>query len=288
MKYHDISKKLCVISNQNHILAEGPLWDTKYNRFLFVDIDKKNFYIFINKSLSRFSLSKKITSIILTKLSRFLILTTIDSLIKYDILQKKIIQIIKKNNFKTERFNDSFVYNKSVFLISSMDQRQKNSIGKLYFFYKQKKKILFKNFKIGNGIDYCKIKKVFYFSISDLGLIKSFKISNYSVCENKIFCNIPKEFGVPDGITVDTKGGVWVACWGGRCLLRYDIFGKITDIFNLPDLYPTSICFGGVNMKKIFITTAKNKNNNTLGSVYSFETYYTGYASNYLSSRYLS
>ena len=117
-----------------------------------------------------------------------------------------------------------------------------------------------------------------------MGLVKSFKISNRTIYEDKIFCKIPKKFGVPDGITVDKNGGVWVACWGGGCLLRYDQFGKITDIFKVPDLYTTSICFGGSSMNKIYITTAKNKNSNILGSVYSFNTNYTGYASRYLSS----
>ena len=284
MKYHDISKKLYIISNQEHILAEGPLWDSKYKRFLFVDIDKKSFYIFKNKSLSKFLLPIKITSIILTKNSRYLILSTFNSLIKYDIYKKKIIYTLNKSKFKNERFNDSYVYNRSAFLISSMDQKQKKNVGNLYFFYKFKKKFLLKNFIIGNGIDFCRLKKIFYFSISDLGLVKSFKISNRTIYEDKIFCKIPKKFGVPDGITVDKNGGVWVACWGGGCLLRYDQFGKITDIFKVPDLYTTSICFGGSSMNKIYITTAKNKNSNILGSVYSFNTNYTGYASRYLSS----
>ncbi len=60
MRPYNIKKKnLFIISNRSHLLAEGPIWDYKYNRFLFVDIKKKNFYIYKKNLLKKFSLKKK-------------------------------------------------------------------------------------------------------------------------------------------------------------------------------------------------------------------------------------
>ena len=285
MRPYNIKKKnLFIISNRSHLLAEGPIWDYKYNRFLFVDIKKKNFYIYKKNLLKKFSLKKKITSILLTKSERFIVLITSNSIIKYDTLKKKKNYSFYKGNFKNERFNDSYVVNKSTILVSSMDNNEKKNIGKLYIFKNlNKKKILLDNFTIGNGIDFCKINKVFYFSISDLGLIKSFKIKNEKIIKTKIFCNIPKKYGLPDGITVDVFGSVWVACWGGSCLLRYNRYGKIRKIYKIPEKYPTSLCFGGKNINKIYFTSAKNKKTKKLGNVFYFNSKIRGNKSNYLS-----
>jgi sugar lactone lactonase YvrE len=286
MKSYTI-KKFKIVSDLKHLLAEGPIWDHKFNRYLFVDIKKNYFYIFKNNILKKYQIKKKITSIILTNKENNLIFTTFDSIIMFDLTKKKNVKTIYKTNFIRERFNDSYILNDKMILISSMDKFEKEKIGKLYFFNKFKKKIiLLKNFIIGNGIDYCKLKKKFYFSISDLGLIVSFKLEKNKVKKKKIFCKIPKKYGVPDGITVDKTGHVWVSCWNGGCVLRLNQTGKIILSIKVPSKFPTSLCFGGVNFNEILITSAFDKKIKEYGNVYLYDTSFKGKKTNYLKTNY--
>lgn len=63
--------------------------------------------------------------------------------------------------------------------------------------------------------------------------------------------------GVPDGLTIDTEGGIWVALWGGAQVRRYSPDGRVTDIVNLPVDQPTSCSFGGDAGDVLYITTAR-------------------------------
>ena len=286
MKSYTI-KKIKIVSNQKHLLAEGPIWDHRFNRYLFVDIKKNYFYIFKNNFLKKYKIKKKVTSIILTNKENNLIFTTFDSIIIFDLTKKKIVKTIYKAKFIRERFNDSYILNDKIILISSMDKLEKKKIGKLYLFNKfKKKKILLKSFIIGNGIDYCSLKKKYYFSISDLGLIVSFNLEKNKIKKKIIFCKIPKKYGVPDGITVDKIGYVWVSCWNGGCLLRLDQTGKIILSIKVPSKFPTSLCFGGKNFNKILITSALDKKIKKYGNVYLYDTKFKGKKTNYLKINY--
>ena len=61
----------------------------------------------------------------------------------------------------------------------------------------------------------------------------------------------------PDGMCIDSDGGFWVAMWGGSKVIHFDKNGlKMLDI-NMPVSHPTSCCFGGKDMKTLFITSSK-------------------------------
>jgi len=63
--------------------------------------------------------------------------------------------------------------------------------------------------------------------------------------------------GVPDGLTVDADGGVWVANWGGSAVLRFDTRGTLSDRIELPASQVTSCTFGGPDLRDLFVTTSR-------------------------------
>ena len=282
MKSYTIKKNINILSDQKHLLAEGPIWDFRNKRFFFTDIKKNNFYILKKNFLKKYQTKKKITSIILTNDENRLIFITYNSIVVFDLKKKRIIKTLFKSNFIRERFNDSYILNDKIILISSMDNFEKKKIGKLYLFDKFKKKaILLKNFIIGNGIDYCVLKNKFYFSISDLSLIISFELKRNKIIKKKIFYKIPKDYGIPDGITIDKKGFIWVSCYSGGRIIRISQKGKINLSIKVPTEFPTSLCFGGKNLNNILITSASEKKINKLASVYLYKSKFIGKKTNY-------
>ena len=82
--------------------------------------------------------------------------------------------------------------------------------------------------------------------------IEKNELSNGRVC-----VEVPNEKGIPDGLTIDDEGNLWLALWGGHGVAKYDPkTGKQLDFVELPVLNATACCFGGENLDELYITTA--------------------------------
>ncbi|MGJ7614159.1 MULTISPECIES: SMP-30/gluconolactonase/LRE family protein [unclassified Variovorax] len=63
--------------------------------------------------------------------------------------------------------------------------------------------------------------------------------------------------GRPDGATVDSQGHYWVAMFEGAQLLRFAPSGDIVASVPVPVQCPTMPCFGGDDLKTLFVTSAR-------------------------------
>ena len=65
--------------------------------------------------------------------------------------------------------------------------------------------------------------------------------------------------GRPDGAAMDSQGGYWVAMFEGSRLLRLGADGNVLAELKLPVRCATMPCFGGADLKTIYVTTAREK-----------------------------
>jgi sugar lactone lactonase YvrE len=65
--------------------------------------------------------------------------------------------------------------------------------------------------------------------------------------------------GRPDGAAMDSEGAYWVAMFEGQRLLRLAPDGRQLAELRLPVRCPTMPCFGGPDLKTLYITTARDK-----------------------------
>ncbi len=65
------------------------------------------------------------------------------------------------------------------------------------------------------------------------------------------------EQGYPDGMTIDADGHLWIAVWGGGCVLRATPQGAIIGRIEVPAPHVSSISFVGSGLETLLITTAK-------------------------------
>ncbi len=63
--------------------------------------------------------------------------------------------------------------------------------------------------------------------------------------------------GRPDGAAVDVEGAYWVAMYEGQRLLRLSPEGVLLQEVKLPVRCPTMPCFGGADLRTLYITTAR-------------------------------
>lgn len=71
----------------------------------------------------------------------------------------------------------------------------------------------------------------------------------------EVFVRLDEEAGLPDGLATDEAGGVWVALFSGGAVHRYDADGVLTHVVPVPVTYPTSLAFGGADLRTVFVTT---------------------------------
>ena len=282
-----ICSKPKILIKHKTILGEGPCWNHNAFEFSFVDILSKKFFIWKKNILKSYNIPFKISCLLPTKISNTWITASKNKIIKIIVKNNKIktrvIKII--NEPKQNRFNDGKCDALGRLWLSSMDNNEKKNTGQLWFFKSpHKAKVIDKNFKIGNGIDWCPNNKNLYFAVSDKRIIYSYSFDIFSgkLSKRKVFIKVPKKRGYPDGICTDANGGVWVAYWDGGCVIRHFPNGKIDKIINLPIKKPTSLCFGGKKLNMLFITSAKtlNKVNNKVeknsGSIFVIKTNISG------------
>src|SRR5580698_3625852 len=72
------------------------------------------------------------------------------------------------------------------------------------------------------------------------------------------FADLSAAEGVPDGLTVDADGCVWVAMWGGSALRRFTPEGEPDAVLPVPVSQPTSCAFGGPELADLYITSARD------------------------------
>lgn len=97
--------------------------------------------------------------------------------------------------------------------------------------------------------------------------------------ERQLWRQFYSESGVPDGGAFDTEGCYWSALYNGYKVVRISPEGEILTEITLPVRCPTMVCFGGPQMKTLFITTTReNMQQDELqqrplsGSIFTLET----------------
>ena len=75
--------------------------------------------------------------------------------------------------------------------------------------------------------------------------------------EGRVLIRFPDDGSVPDGMTVDEEGHLWVARWGGSCVQRIAPDGSVGQRIELPVRRVTSCTFGGGDLGDLYVTTAR-------------------------------
>ena len=119
-------------------------------------------------------------------------------------------------------------------------------------------RVLDEGFKLANGLDFSPDGRTLYFADSAERRIYAYdyEIGTGTPKNRRVFANIPVERGLPDGLSVDSKGFVWSAEWYGSQVVRYDPEGKLERTIRTPAKQTSSVTFGGPDLTSIVLTSA--------------------------------
>jgi sugar lactone lactonase YvrE len=77
-----------------------------------------------------------------------------------------------------------------------------------------------------------------------------------SLGPRQLFRQFSPDEGHPDGMTFDTDGGLWVACWGAGCVVRLLPDASIDMRIAVPASQASSCAFAGAGLDRMFVTSS--------------------------------
>lgn len=127
------------------------------------------------------------------------------------------------------------------------------------------------NAVVANGLAWSPDARTVYWSDTSRHLIHAWDWDAHSneMASHRVFHQFPAKpagwkpgqpgyGGRPDGAAVDSQGHYWCAMFEGQRLLRLSPAGQIVAEIPLPARCPTMPCFGGDDLRTLYVTTARH------------------------------
>ncbi|XP_050428277.1 uncharacterized protein LOC126838155 [Adelges cooleyi] len=117
------------------------------------------------------------------------------------------------------------------------------------------------NVSISNGLAWSSNNKEFFYIDTYKWAVVGFDfdITSGELANPRVIFDLKTKnvSGDPDGMTIDSDGNLWVACFNSNHILKINpSTGKLLQSVKLPAYQITSAAFGGPNMDELYVTTA--------------------------------
>lgn len=247
--------------SENDQLGETPLWCDQTQKLWWVDIEKPKLQSFDPETGKHDFLAMPGTflgSQALTKSGDRLV--AIDSDLYYLNLKTGVkIPFVQVESGMDNRLNDGRVDSKGRLWIGTMDNQYTRPNGGLYRVDPDGMVTkMLEGINVSNGIAFSPNNDKFYFT--DTRRFKTwvfdFDVDDGVLSNQRLFADYSETGDRPDGACVDVDGCLWNAIFAGSRIVRYRPDGRIDRTINLPVSNPTCLCFGGRDLKTMYISTA--------------------------------
>jgi len=114
---------------------------------------------------------------------------------------------------------------------------------------------------LSNGMDWNPDGSTFYLIDTVQLTLFAFDYSNGEISNQRSVLTFdPTAEQYPDGMTVDSEGGIWIAFWNGSCIRRYSPEFELVETIEFPVRFVSSCAFAGADLKTLVVTTATGDN----------------------------
>jgi sugar lactone lactonase YvrE len=238
-------------------LAEGPRWDARIERLIWVDID--------GKALHRFDpatgedeatpLPAKVGAAAPTADPDRILVALADRLAIADVRSGELAPLLDVPHAHPGlRTNDGAVDPSGRFWIGTMaDDEETPDRGALYRLDGNELTTVLAPISLSNGLDWRGTRMYYADTPTQRVDLLDYDDATGAVENRRPFVTIDEADGSPDGLVLDDEGGVWLALWGGGQVRRYDPDGTHTATLEIPADNVTACWFAG---ERLYITTA--------------------------------
>jgi sugar lactone lactonase YvrE len=265
------------------LLGEGPLWDIATQSLYWVDIKRREIHRFqpATGRDEQWSTPEDVGSLALREQGGVVVAMK-SGFHFFDPSTRQFTAIANPEADRPEnRFNDGKPDRQGRFWAGSMHDAERKPSGALYRLdIDLSCKRMVDGVICSNSLCWSPDGRRMYYadSYQHCVWVWDFAIESGEIANRRVFIEIPKQDGEPDGATVDAEGGLWLAQWGGWRVARYDPAGKLERTVRLPVAKPTCPMFGGPDLDTIYVTSAsiqltaaEQRDQPLAGSIFAFQ-----------------
>jgi sugar lactone lactonase YvrE len=252
-------------------LGEGPCWDAQAQSLLWVDIPAERVHRLSAAGVhSSWNVGRPVGAVV-PRASGGLVVAAGNGFLSLDPLTGSVAELAAAPGQPGTRMNDGKCDRSGRFYAGTMAADESGGKGSFYRLDTDLSVTeVFTGIGISNGIGWSPDNRLMYYIDS---LAYRIDVLDYDpvtgqMGERRPFAILGSGDVMPDGLAVDSEGGVWVAIWGGGVIQRYDPAGQLTSVVRLPADNVTSCAFGGAELDQLFITTASGPGRSA-GSLFS-------------------
>jgi sugar lactone lactonase YvrE len=250
--------------------GESPVWHPREQVLYYVDIPGHCLHRYDPKSgdLCHWEFDTDVSAVA-PRLDGGLLLAMRDGLWRFDSARNQRARLVKAPyDTAKERFNDAKADPQGRFWAGTIYEPRDPALAALYCWEKGKLARRVGNVTNLNGLAWSPNGRTMYWSDTKAHAVYQcdFDPTSGEMSRQRIFKQFalrepeqPLETygGRPDGAAMDSEGCYWVSMFEGQRVLRLSPQGDILREVHLPVRCPTMPCFGGADLKTLYITTAR-------------------------------
>ena len=251
-----------VVLNCKADLGEGPIWDPDSQTLYWVNILANELHIFDPASgKDRHIDCGQMVGTVVGRKSGGLMVAMTNGFASVNLETEEIRHIVDPENNPEARFNDGKCDPAGRFWAGSLPLSENVPEGSLYSLETDlsvKKRL--SQITIANGIVWTSDHKTMYYIDTPTMKVDAYDydIETGDLSNHRVAVTVPEEFGWPDGMAIDVEDKIWVGHWGGWQITRFDpLTGETLQVIKLPVAQVTACAFGGPDLNRLYITTAK-------------------------------
>lgn len=244
------------------VLGEGPVWDEQQQRLLWLDILPGIVHRsdLATGSDEVFRVGKPVGAAALRR-GEGLVLAVEDGFALLDKDWQRLEQAaVIEHPGPPARFNEGKCDPAGRFLAGTMAYDQTPGAAFLYRLDPDRSVTrLLDGLTISNGLAWTADGSTMYYIDSPTYGVDAFDYDTETgrLANRRRIIQIPAAAGMPDGMTIDADGCLWVALYGGSAVRRYTPDGRLDVTLSFPVTNITCPVFGGPEFGQLYVTSAR-------------------------------
>lgn len=243
-------------------LGEGPLWDQRRSRLVFVDIHRQQVHEFDPRTGHHRVMSPGVpVSAIGLRAAGGWIAAAGGSFVEIDPDTGRLTPLVEvENAARRTRMNDGYVDPAGRFWAGTMSLDGAAGQGTLYRLdVDGSVQPVIAPVTTSNGPAWSPDGSLMYYVDTRTRRVDvlDFDMAEGRCSNRRTFVDFGEGPGRPDGVIVDRDGGVWVGLWLGFAVHRYTPDGQLDIVVPVPTACATKCAFGGEDLTDLYITTAR-------------------------------
>lgn len=254
------------------LLGESPVWHPREQALYYTDIPGHKLQRFEPKrgELRHWEFDTDVASLA-PRMDGTLLLAMRDGLWRFDPVTGERARVAAPDyDPALERFNDGKCDPQGRFWVGTIYEPREPALASLNCFEHGKLTRRLAGVTVLNGLAWSPNGRTMHWSDTKAHTIYAadFDPASGGLSRQRVFASFPLKQpgqaldaygGRPDGAAMDAEGCYWVAMFEGQRLLRLSPEGVIVREVVLPVRCPTMPCFGGPDLRTLYITSSREK-----------------------------